>query len=67
MGTEAASRFDKLRCALLEGLKIKRRAGRASPVDERQMWSGRVQRYDGLPTGTGHQQHEFLKSLLPQH
>lgn len=30
-------RFDKLRCALLEGLKIKRRAGGAPLGDERQM------------------------------
>lgn len=30
--------FDKLRCALLEGLKIKRRVGRVSLVDESQMW-----------------------------
>lgn len=39
--------FDKLRCALLEGLKIKRRVGRVPLDDESQMGWRRGERYDG--------------------
>ncbi len=51
--------FDKLRCALLEGLKIKRLFDRVPQMTR--VSCRKAEKYDGQLTGAAHQKHEFLQ------